>query len=248
MIYETENYKGFQIDIVQDEDPENPFEAWDCEPPLAVYSCDYGSITEYAMQYGNVNNPPILTREQILANKTLIFDLFAVKSWFSLRSIREYTDVDFADVLNNELTDILCGMNDSDRLDTLCDLYNAAGIPAICEDVRGSSQGDWAKVLAVATPEFQKACGNGPGFDWHKSLKQSIQLFEDWAFGNVYGYSIDDLDASCFGYYGDPETSGLLDDAKSAIDNHIESERREHLDRVKTWIRNRVPLTHRIFA
>lgn len=42
---------------------------------------------------------------------------------------------------------------------------------------------------------------------------------------SVYGYQIDELEDSCYGFYGyDHEKSGLLDEAKSVIDHHISSE------------------------
>ena len=46
---------------------------------------------------------------------------------------------------------------------------------------------------------------------------------EDWnnyLSGNIYGYKTET--DSCWGYYGDYNTSGLLEDAKSAIDFNIQ--------------------------
>lgn len=252
----TEEYKGLTINIMYQDQPQNPFEDWDCEPPLAVYSDR--NITEYATRYGEVNSVPTLTREQIKANASAICDVCNVKSLRDL--VREYrdnnggvSDSDVIYMINYGIESIVDNniWRNSDRLDVLCDLYNMAGMPAVCSDVRGSCQGDWAKVLAVATPEFQEACGNGSDFDWIESLKGSIQLFEDWAFGNVYGYEVLDAEGehvdSCWGYYGDYDADySALSEAKSAADYHIEQARKSHFEQVKTWIKNRVPLAYRV--
>ena len=247
---ESETYKGYEIEIIHDEFPENPFEAWDCEPPLAV-AYDR-NITSYAKQYGDVNDVPTLTREQIKANLPAILSMLDLSTVWAIRNAMpsSYHPYDIVCCVNDAISEYVNDLSNDDRLEALCDLYNMAGIPALCKSSRGYSQGDYALVLAVATPEFQKACGNGEGYwDDPQHLQAAIDLWGNWAWGNVYGYNIEGIDdASCSGYYGDPETSGLLDDAKSSIDYHIERERSERLKTVKTWIKNHVPLTHRTFA
>jgi hypothetical protein len=245
----SEKYKGLTINIMLDDSRENPFEAWDCEPPIAVYAHYNRGINEYSTQYGNVNNVPTLTREQIKANLPAILELCdASNLWDLTDERREYNTL--KGCINHVIERNVECLGDSDRLDALCDLYNMAGMPAVCDDVRGCSQSDWAKVLAVATPEFREECGNGESFDWITSLKASIQLFEDWAFGNVYGYEVLDAEgedvSSCWGFFGDYDADyGALSEAKSAADYHAESLRKSHFEQVKTWIRNRVPLGYR---
>ena len=247
----SENYKGLTINIYYDMDAQNPFDDWDCEPPLAVYSDR--SISEYSVGYGNVNNVPYFDNKDVLRALPVILELTGKTSIYDLvRSVRQHS-TDLTAGIHWEVSDAMDSLSDSDRLDALCDLYNALGIPAVCSDVRGCSQGDWAKVLAVATPEFQKACGNGAGFDWIPSLKGSIQLFEDWAFGNVYGYEVLDANGenidSCWGFFGDYDAPySALSEAQSAADGHIERARKDRLEQVKTWIKNRVPLQYRLTA
>ena len=73
-------------------------------------------------------------------------------------------------------------------------------------------------------------------------LRNEVQIYDDYLTGNVYYYQImdtpedyeegDDIDfetnldfiSSCNGFYGDIKTSGLLEQAKSEIDYHIEHE------------------------
>jgi len=79
---ESETYKGYEIEIIHDECPENPFEAWDCEPPLAVsYDRD---ITSYATKYGDVNEIPSFTRQQLVTNLPAILAMTEYSSVFAL--------------------------------------------------------------------------------------------------------------------------------------------------------------------
>ena len=54
-------YKGFTINIYPDFAPSNPWEEWDCQPPLLVLND--GRFTEYGLNA----RAPQLTRDQIKA-------------------------------------------------------------------------------------------------------------------------------------------------------------------------------------
>jgi hypothetical protein len=257
----NEEYKGLTIKIYQDEDSQNPFEDWDVNPPIAVCSFDYSrsSITEYAKQYGNANEIPDLTREQILAGKSDLLELTECRSLLELaRNGKDYSWNDTVANINYAISEHVETLGNQDRLQALETLYNMAGIPAFLGSVHGYSQGDYAEVLAVATPEFQKACGNESGYwDNLENLKPSIQLFEDWAFGNVYGYAVEDQDgetiASLWGMYPNTEDQGsydgyVLSEARDAADSHVEQVRKDRIEQLKTWIKNRVPYHYRTFA
>lgn len=246
-IVHTEEFNGFTINIMPDMGAANPFEAWDCEPPIAVDALYNNGIDEYATGYGNVDAFDWLTRKQIIEHKELILDVLGYDSWRSAVRGSFYVEKD----VEAYIRECLGNLDDSERLEALCSLYNACGIPAVLKGVTGYSQGDSADVLAVATPEFQEACGNGSDFDWIESLKGSIQLFEDWAFGNVYGYQVLDADGeevdSCWGFYGDYDNPfGAVHEAQAAINWRIACDKKERIEQIKTWIRNRVPLHHRL--
>lgn len=64
-----------------------------------------------------------------------------------------------------------------------------------------------------------------------QAFKQAKGLIETWnqyLSGQIYGYAVEDLSGeeteSCWGYYGEPETSGLLDDAKAVVDSMVKEE------------------------
>lgn len=184
----TEEYKGHTIEVYADISPSNPFEEWDCNPPIAV-NYDRG-IHCYATKYGNPLEPPALTREQIKANLPDILELTGHKSLLAMRSEMSWTTWDDAAQMVNEAIAQMLGsyMSDSDRLEALASLWNMAGIPAIVRVSRGYVQGAYAEVLAVATPEFQEACGSGPeywnGPDGIENLEASIKLYGYWAWGD----------------------------------------------------------------
>jgi hypothetical protein len=76
-----------------------------------------------------------------------------------------------------------------------------------------------------------------------------LHTWNDYLSGNVYGFITEDKNGeqidSCWGFYGNPERSGLIDDAKNAIDCEIERVRKSKQSKVKTLLKNNVPLEKR---
>tara|TARA_R110000772_G_scaffold47429_1_gene108412 strand:+ start:2536 stop:3099 length:564 start_codon:yes stop_codon:yes gene_type:complete len=59
-----------------------------------------------------------------------------------------------------------------------------------------------------------------------KVLINEVETYDDYISGNAYGFSISNelVEDSCSGYFGyDHEKSGLLDDARAAIDGALSS-------------------------
>lgn len=58
-----------------------------------------------------------------------------------------------------------------------------------------------------------------------ETLRGEVQTYDNYLRGDVYGYQITDSNQeeleSCYGYYGDPEESGCISDAKNIIDHMI---------------------------
>jgi len=75
-------------------------------------------------------------------------------------------------------------------------------------------------------------------------MKAELETYDDYLNGNVYGYTIDgdDCEDSLWGFYGyDHEESGLLYEAQSTIDYHLEQQEKKRNNRLKEFIRNNVP-------
>ena len=83
-----------------------------------------------------------------------------------------------------------------------------------------------------------------------KSIKDAhslLNLWNNYLSGNVWGFIIESIkdDNSVWGYYGEPEKSGLLDEAKSCIDDHIKEKVEEHNQYLKSVIKKKIPILFR---
>ena len=247
---ETIEYKDYLIEIVQDEGADNPFEAWDCEPPLLAAN---GRDT---WSYGGIGfEPPTLTREQILKSSKALLDVIGFDSWLQLARVESWHYMygsgfgDIVDLINDYFYSYVDNKtNNTDKLDALEEVYTAIGIIALAGCATGYSQGDYTDILVVATPEWQKTVG--ASITEPSQLQSAIDLYAAWAFGDVYGYIAKDKQGneidSCFGFYGrDYEKSGLLEDARASIDYEIEKLRKSKIQKTKAMIRHHVPLNAR---
>ena len=215
---------SIRVKIEYGQSPSNPFTDGDCEPPIIVYS-GRGSVTEYGLSL----SVPTLTREQIAENVGTVKSLLdGTQSRNLLRALR--TDCDVVYLVNDALAEKMQTLSTSDQLELLADVYRCAGIAAVCKSIRGYSQGDYAEVLAVALPEWVERVG-APIESHARQLENAIQLFGQYAFGDVYGYVIEkavnvtvtyadgrkprhgvewEHESSCWGFYGDdPAENGM---------------------------------------
>jgi hypothetical protein len=58
-------------------------------------------------------------------------------------------------------------------------------------------------------------------------LRGEVETFDHYISGEVYGFCCTDPETgdtidSCCGYYGDPEQSGLMEEARSSIDRYVD--------------------------
>lgn len=80
-----------------------------------------------------------------------------------------------------------------------------------------------------------------------KIMRSEIKTYSQAVNNEVYGYTIDKLEDSCWGYYGDDhEKSDLLNDARSAIDWEINKQTKHHCKRLINMIKNNTPINKRI--
>ena len=83
-----------------------------------------------------------------------------------------------------------------------------------------------------------------------KYLRGEVETYDHFLTGNVYGFEVTAPDGeeihSCWGFYGDHEESGLMEDARGQIDWAIKDACKTHFEKLKAWIKNKVELTYRI--
>lgn len=77
----------------------------------------------------------------------------------------------------------------------------------------------------------------------HKIAEGLTKTWNTVLAGEVYGYSTGT--DSCWGFYGDPEESGLMDAAKESIDFELAKEQVRHERKLKAQIINHVPISKR---
>lgn len=72
-------------------------------------------------------------------------------------------------------------------------------------------------------------------------LEGEIEIFDQYLTGDVYGYIIegDGIDESCWGFYGVEDCKA---EALSMANYLLRKKLLAHLSKVKTWIKNKVPL------
>ncbi len=245
------NYKGFEIEVHRDNSPSNPFEDWDCEYPLmntyerCIQDYSKGDIDNYLKYY--------LSENQLTRHMARILELIDLS--------REDFDYDYppgewnkserASALWDKLTDWIC-----ESLDNRASFCVEFGIKHHYGSSHGYSQGDYSDVFICWTPEFGKITGLEYKNVTEESLKSTKELFDSWAWGDVYGYNVEDLHGglgSCWGYYGDDhKKSGLLEAAKDDIDYHLRWVQEQELkvkkkreSKIKAMIKNNVPLQYR---
>jgi hypothetical protein len=84
--------------------------------------------------------------------------------------------------------------------------------------------------------------------DAQKAREAALSLVSVWnqyLSGDVWGFTIEDSDESCWGFYGEDY---CLSEAKSIVDYIVERERKEKQAKLKAVILHHVPLTYRVAA
>ncbi|MFT6125860.1 MAG: hypothetical protein ACJAVA_000302 [Flavobacteriaceae bacterium] len=230
-----EEYKGYTIKAWHHTDAENPFESWDCNlPTMATYDRninDYskGDINEY-LKY-------ILTDNQIIRHQKAIAEIFEI-------DLDYFKEQEFSkDDKISDIRDEIGNSKDFDALALICELSKT---PYLNSNSRGYSQGDYSDVFICYTQNFEKITGCTKKQIDEKFLQSTLDLFSAWAWGDVYGFEIEETEDNCGGFYGDDhEKSGLLEHARAEIDAAIERKRKTKQSKLKTLVKNRVPLAKR---
>jgi hypothetical protein len=230
-----------------DQNPENPWEAWDCQPPVIAVG---GSGYRYGKGKADSPNIKRLTREQIIQHheeiEQMVRDMSLHEYWTEDEAaefnILEYLiggkSVEFGGrmytstvekLVSDSLDDYLSGSMDSEMLDRIEQVWKWAGVQTWRDTLVGYSQGDWLDTLFVAMPKWVKTCG-APEESIDTALESASYLFGAYMFGDVYGVTVEKLisngddDAeweeidSCWGFYGyDDERSGLAEFVCGAV-------------------------------
>ena len=238
---QTQEYKGYKIKIAQDMDAENPFEAWDCEPPiLAHYDRTPKAYNDAPEDWYDVLR---LLPDSVWSRKNRVAFLkeFILPLGVSLREVAQerrsggYVEA-VAELLAEHKGARPEGWRSAEEwMDLAAGILQWGGISALSTKSTGYSQGEVTLLLVVASPDWLKKTGVQPEHVQIQLRWEVVHLvgaagsYGAWAWGDVYGVSsiegpdgeeIDD--ASCWGFYGgDHEESGLMEHARNTIDWHL---------------------------
>lgn len=208
------------IKLVHDEIPENPFDDWDTEYPLMSDIEDYsrGDIDSYLLDFLNF---------EVVKNNLV-----------SLLKMTDYTLEEFRDDYPLDV------YNDDERIEILIDILENWLIDDIkhravfCREFeikhyhdtsRGFTKGDASEVFICWTPEFEEATGLTYDKATVRDMKSSFKLFTQWAWGDVYGFRVEDEEGNildgCHGFYGtDWKNNGILDHIMDEINDKSREE------------------------
>lgn len=234
---------GIFAAIYYDDSPENPWKAWYGQPPLLAYSDR--SLTPYGEEVtaGDLLRLIPEYRFRSRAFQDAILDALNLERETILWDRKNYPGTTFRDAVLDRAGEGLSKEYRTDYLDGLETLAGFAKVPTYRGTATGSCQSHWAELLLFATPDWQKETGIAAG-NIPASLEADAELWEAWAFGDVYGYvletgdtededgdtvegeELDSLDPgghySCWGYYGsDHKESGLIEAATESADAFI---------------------------
>ena len=199
-----------RLKIWNDANGTNPFTEWDCNPAL-MYKSNGPTITDYSK--GSVVE---FIREQATEGKIIRHQKTIAKILeIDLDYYSDHSKEDKASDLNYEIKDA-----NLEQLGKLCELFK---LPYKQYTSKGYSQGDWAEVLIVLTEEFFTRTGCDKK-NSEEILKGTATLFDQWAWGDVYGFTVvevstcdleceheEDTD-SCGGFFGDNfEENGMME-------------------------------------
>ena len=229
-----------RVTIQHDDSPMDPFEMGDGHWPMLVRNGDhYSSVTEKVVigkeipQNLNKSMQQWFTPEGLIHNQHHIYKI--------LDGAAEYQDQIYGCKHTNDPDIVWAVMDeyevDEDNFEKREELYELAGVLCHRETVCGCVQSEWAEVLIVAPAEtIVKLRGACDEATVRKGMEAQAQIYEDWAFGNCYGYTVEILpwaignpddaieedwedvpDGSCWGYFGDHDTSGILDQINEVL-------------------------------
>jgi len=228
---------GYSVRVYPDECPSNPFEDWDCNPPLLTYSHSLKSYGEFPDIQEIISTAPKSTwdrgnRLKVIKGLNCSLKDFADNRKYYGSSVEE----EVGDQLSKQSPKPGSWSSATDYFEALEYALKLAGIPYHSMQSNGYSQGDSALVIAVATKEWIEKVGCSEEH-WESACESACKLYGYWAWGDCYGISEildpdgDEVpDSSCWGFYGPHEESGLLDAAKDSIRCDEEAKAKESIE------------------
>ena len=215
----------YRIRIVHDIDSRSPFEEDEGIYPT-MYEAGRGAFNDFSKGEIDEYLKYYLSENQIIYHQKKILAL--IDDDYLTENVKDAEDADDkTNLIQDALSDFI-SENIENKV-SFCETFNILHYSGTS---RGYSQGDAADVLIVPTPKHAELCGYNLEKVTKDQLHATFELFGYWAWGDVFGFIIeqkkdftktyangdetedeewDEVD-SCWGFFGDdPEKSGMLD-------------------------------------
>ncbi len=232
-IYQEER-NGYTIKIHQDYDGRDPYEDNDGMFPMMIEGGRNFSYRNYHDLKGQIlKGLSGMSAAQVADLCDKLDGGDTIKADAITDAERYYredgTPEDLADMVRDNITEAIEDLaSGSDALEVLETIADALGWPCLNTSSNGYSQGDYVDILVAWTPEMEKRTGvtkEQAAKDDMQELKQNAKVWGAWAWGDVYGYTVegpDGRDESCWGYLEpeiDPaENMYVVQEARSVAD------------------------------
>lgn len=234
----TENYRGYTINIIQDTNPQNPSPRteWD---NLGTMVCWHNRYNLGDMK----GNKPISSNYQ---ESDYLFAEIAGINRESDYCMRIYDIKGYKD-LSAYLYNKAC----KKAVILPLYLYDHSGITISTgkfSDTWDSGQIGWIYIThEKAKKEYGwKILTKGHIAKLIDYLIGEVEVYNQYLTGDVWGFEIVDPEDndkdSCYSFYGDSGIAEAITDAKNNIDYYIKAGIKEHLNQLKVYIKNKVPL------
>jgi hypothetical protein len=231
---------GYKAEIHTDEDAQNPFADWDCEPPIAVLNWQryHAKLENYGGDDLNLETLLSFIPAPLWESREGKREILAALPFSMAELVEAVRNAgNFKDAITHELAYDLRPSDWSEwneYFDTMKAVAAVAGIPCHLTQSKGHSQGDSALVFVAALPAWVKEVG-APADTLAEQCKDAADLWSAWAWGDVYGVAdilrpdgTEAPEGACWGFYGtDHKQSGLLDHCHEAVKHDMAKQERE---------------------
>lgn len=219
---ETENYKGFEIEIRNEDYSLNPRTDWDNG---SIMVCKHRSYTlgdeKHGVDLDGCDNWADVKQAIIdQKNPIVILPLYLY---------------DHSGITMNT-TGFSCNWDSGKVGFIFIDEEKAEMIGWTKEYVKTLTEGDDEKYKGKTREEILT-----------DFMISDVEVYDNYITGQVYRFEVEGCDdADCGGFFGyDHEKSGLLDHARSSIDAEINWRVKQRIAKVKEYIKAKVPMIYR---
>lgn len=214
-LLETEQYKGYEIEIHADYHPANPIKDWDM---LGTMVCAH---SRYTLGHVRVDNGLDIFPEILGSNG--VRDALVGESredWLYHGSLDEEDTGRLWAAVDKAAITLPLYLYDHGNITMRTGAFSCpwdSGQVGVVYVLKEAVRKEWGWKLI--TKSRRKKIEN--------LLRAEVQVYDNYLTGSVYGYVVKDQEGfdidSCWGFYGyDNEKSGLMEYARGAVDHDVE--------------------------